>query len=209
VTGLVPLRQPRPKNLTSPQAAICLKANANRAILARSRITCFWNEEGAEPIHADNERNRDLQQSPYGQAQSGCIKLFDSEVQPMRSLLIAATLFVGAALSTAASGPFLQVKQSLENGNVQFFGKNISRQPIVAYVVVAERPNHRSVWHGVYSGHDALPVGQTVKLGEIPAGSAADKFNASVDYVRLADGTTAGEITTDEAKEIANRFEQH
>jgi hypothetical protein len=127
----------------------------------------------------------------------------------MRSLLIAAALLVSTALSTAASGPFLQLKQTVENGKVQFIGKNISHQPIVAYVVVAERPNHRSVWHGVYTGHDSLPVGQTVKLGEMPAGSAADKFNASVDYVRLADGSTWGKITTDEAKEIAARFQQH
>lgn len=127
----------------------------------------------------------------------------------MRSLLIAAALLVSTALSTAASGPFLQVKQTIKNGNVQFIGKNISHQPIVAYVFVAERANHRSVWHGVYTGHDSLPVGQTVKLGEMPAGSSADKFNASVDYVRLADGSTWGKITTDEAKEIAARFQQH
>jgi hypothetical protein len=43
----------------------------------------------------------------------------------------------------------------------------------------------------------------------MPAGSAGDKFNASVDYVRLADGTTWGKIATDEAKEIAARFQQH
>ena len=127
----------------------------------------------------------------------------------MRSLLIATALFINTALSTAASDPFLQVKQTVEHGNVQFIGKNTSHQPIVAYVVVAERANHRSVWHGVYSGHDSLPVGQTVKLGEIPAGSAADKFNAFVDYVRLADGTTWGKIATDEAKEIAAHFPQH
>jgi len=127
----------------------------------------------------------------------------------MRSLLIATALFVNTALSAAASGPFLQVKQTVEHGNVQFIGKNISHQPIVAYVVVAERPNHRSVWHGVYSGYDSLPAGQTVKLGELPSHSSEDKVNASVDYVRLADGTTWGKITTDEAKEIAARFQKH
>src|SRR5215470_9653191 len=110
----------------------------------------------------------------------------------MRSLLITAAFFVSTALSTAVSCPFLQVKQTIENGNVQFIGKNVSHQPIVAYVVVAEQPNHRSVWHGVYSGHDSLPAGQTVKLGEIPAGSAADQLKVSVDYIRLADGTAWG-----------------
>ena len=124
----------------------------------------------------------------------------------MRSLFIALALFVSTSLSTAASGPFLHVKQTVEDGNVQFVGKNISPQAIVAYVVVAEWPNHRSVWHGVYSGPDSLAVGQTVKLGEIPVGSAGDEINAAVDYVRLADGTTWGKITTDEAREIAARF---
>jgi hypothetical protein len=123
----------------------------------------------------------------------------------MRTLLITAALFVSTALSTATN-PFLQVKPTVKNGNVQFIGKNISHQPIVAYVVVAEWPNHRSVWHGVYGGPDSLPVGQTVTVGEAPVGSDGDKFNASVDYVRLADGTTWGKITTDDAKEIAARF---
>ena len=127
----------------------------------------------------------------------------------MRSLLIIAAVFVSNTLSTAAGGPFLQVNQTIENRNVQFVGKNVSHQPIVAYVVVAEWANHRSVWHGVYAGHDSLPAGQTVKLGEIPAGSDADQFKASVDYVRLADGTTWGKIATDEAKEIVARFQQH
>jgi len=81
----------------------------------------------------------------------------------MSSLLITVALFASTALSTATSGPFLQVKQTIENGNVQFIGKNISHQPIVAYVVVAEWPNHRSVWHGVYSGHDSS-VSSCVRL---------------------------------------------
>lgn len=55
----------------------------------------------------------------------------------MRSLLIASALFIAAALSAATNGPFLQVKQTSEHGNVQFVGTNISGQSIVAYVVVA------------------------------------------------------------------------
>jgi hypothetical protein len=68
--------------------------------------------------------------------------------------------------------------------------------------------NHRSVWHGVYTANDALPAGQTVKLGELPAGSNADDVKTFVDYVRLANGTTWGKITTDEAKEVSARFQQ-
>src|SRR5258705_7015103 len=126
----------------------------------------------------------------------------------MRSLLVTAALFASTALSTITSGPFFQVKPTVKNGNVQFIGKNISHKPIVAYVVVAEWSNHRSVWHGVYGGPDSLPAGQTVTVGEAHVGSAG-KFNASVDYVGLADGTTWGDIATDDAKEIAARFQKH
>jgi hypothetical protein len=125
----------------------------------------------------------------------------------MRSYLIASVLFVAVGVSAAPNSPFLRLEHTSKAGKVLFTVKNISHQPIVAYVVVAERPNHRSVWHGVYTGRDSLPVGDTVTVGEAPVGPAGDKFNASVDYVRLADGTSWGEITTDDAKEIAARFQ--
>ena len=65
---------------------------------------------------------------------------------------------------------------------------NVSQKPIVAYVVVVESPNHRSVLHGVYTGKDALAVGQTAAVGEVAA--PIDQVKGFIDYVRLADGTT-------------------
>src|SRR6266852_3136330 len=110
----------------------------------------------------------------------------------MRSYLIASVLFVAVGVSAAANSPFLRLEHTSKAGKVQFAVKNVSQRPIVAYVVVAESQNHRSVWHGVYTGKDALAAGQTAIVG----------------YVRLADGTTWGDATTDDAKEIAARFPQ-
>jgi len=83
--------------------------------------------------------------------------------------------------------------------------KNISQRPIVAYVVVVESENHRSVLHGVYTGKDTLAVGKTATLLETAA--PVDQMKISIDYVRLADGTTWGDASTDDAKEISARFD--
>lgn len=125
----------------------------------------------------------------------------------MRLLFVVSVLFVIAAVSQSPNGPFLRLEQTNANGSMQFVARNISHKPIVAYVVVAEGSNHRSVWHGVYTGKDVLPAGETVKVGELPDAQAA-KERVFVDYVRLADGTIWGKATTDEAKEISARFQQ-
>lgn len=125
----------------------------------------------------------------------------------MRFLFIVSVLFVTAAVSQSPNNPFLRLEQTNANGSMQLVAKNISLKPIVAYVVVAEDSNHRSVWHGVYTGKDTLPAGETVKVGELPEAQAA-KEHVFVDYVRLANGTTWGKATTDEAKEISARFQQ-
>lgn len=88
---------------------------------------------------------------------------------------------------------------------MQFAVKNVSKKPIVAYVVVVEIPNHSSVFHGVYTGKDALAVGKTAALGEVAV--PIHEVRAFIDYVRLADGTTWGGATTDDAKEISARFQ--
>jgi len=124
----------------------------------------------------------------------------------MRSYLIASALFVAVGVSAAPNSPFLRLEHTSKAGKVQFAVKNVSQRPIVAYVVVAESQNHRSVWHGVYTGKDALAAGQTAIVGEVSGPESQVKV--IVDYVRLADGTTWGDATTDDAKEIAARFPQ-
>lgn len=124
----------------------------------------------------------------------------------MRSFLIALVLFVAKSPSAAPNSPFLRLQETDENGKVQFGVKNISEKPVIAYVVVVESPNYRSVFHGVYTGKDALGVGQTATMGEVAA--SVDQVKAFVDYLRLADGTTWGDAATDDAKEISARFRQ-
>ena len=124
----------------------------------------------------------------------------------MRSFLIALVLLVAIGASAAPNGPFLRLEQTNKNGEVQLAVKNVSQKPIVAYVVVVESPNHRSVFHGVYTGKDALAAGQSATVGEVAA--PHDHVRAFVDYVRLADGTTGGDAATDDAKAISARFQQ-
>jgi hypothetical protein len=127
----------------------------------------------------------------------------------MRSLTFAvAVLSIVSGLSGASNGPFFDLKQTIKDGTLFVTGKNISRSPLVAYVVVAEGAHQRSVWHGVYSGGDTLGVAQTVRVGEAAAGSPSEPLKVFVDYVRLADGTSWGDATTDDAKEIAARFQK-
>jgi hypothetical protein len=124
----------------------------------------------------------------------------------MRSFLVASILFVAIGVSAAPNNPFLRLEQTNKSGKVQFTIKNISEKPVVAYVVVAESPNHRLVWHGVYTDKDALTAGQRATVGEVSA--SEHQVRAFVDYVRLADGTTWGGATTVDAKEISARFQQ-
>jgi hypothetical protein len=122
----------------------------------------------------------------------------------MRSFLIASSVLVAIGVSAAPNNPFLRVEQMTKGGKVQLAVKNISQKPIVAYVVVVESLNHRSVWHGVYADKDVLAAGQTATVGE--STTPEDQSRAFIDYVRLADGTTWGNATTDDAKEISARF---
>jgi hypothetical protein len=124
----------------------------------------------------------------------------------MRSFLIPSVLCVAISVSASPNSPFLRLEQTNKSGKVQLTVKNISQKPIVAYVVVVESPNHRSVLHGVYTGKDALAVGQSAAVGEVAA--PIDQVKGFIDYVRLADGTTWGEAATEDAKEISARFQQ-
>ena len=45
-------------------------------------------------------------------------------------------------------------------------------------------------------------------VGDLPASPALGPAKVFVDYVRLADGTTWGDATTDQAKQIAVRFQK-
>jgi len=120
----------------------------------------------------------------------------------------AAILLLAASSLIANDSPFFRLKETTSNGVLRVIGTNVSRSPIVAYVVVFERSNQRAVWHGVYNDGNTLPIGKSVRVGVVPAGPYLGRPIVNVDYIRLANGTSWGNASTDEAKDIMARFKK-
>jgi hypothetical protein len=118
----------------------------------------------------------------------------------------AVALLLTAGLSVASDSPFFRLRETKKNGKVEVLGTNVCHSPIVAYVVIFERANQRTVWEGVYKKGDNLETGKTVRVGALPDGSYMGRPTITVDYVRLANGTSWGDAQTDEAKEIVAQF---
>jgi hypothetical protein len=118
----------------------------------------------------------------------------------------AVALLLTAGLSVASDSPFFRLKETKKNGRIEVLGTNVCHSPIVAYVVVFERANQRTVWPGIYKDGSTLNTGRTVRVGVLPEGSYLGRATVTVDYVRLANGTSWGDAQTDEAKEIAAGF---
>ena len=126
----------------------------------------------------------------------------------MRSLAFSLFSFVIMSAAYASPGDSLLRLAEVQKGpDVNVTGTNTSRNPVVAYVVVEESGHSRVVWKAVYTNGDSLKPGKTTVLGNVPKTSKAD-LKLVVDYVRLADGTTWGTASTDEAKEISVRFQK-
>lgn len=119
-----------------------------------------------------------------------------------------AALLIVLGLAGASDSPYFRLKQTTTKDKVQFTGTNIASTPIVAYVVVFERAHQQVVWQGVYTEGDKLGTGKTIEVGAVPVGTALEQAKVSVDYIRLADGTSWGDATSDAAKEIAARFQK-
>jgi len=115
---------------------------------------------------------------------------------------------IAAQPLVASDSPFLHIQQRTQNGQLHLIGENIAQNPIVAYVVVAARGGNQTVFTGVYTAGDSLAAKKSIDMGMMPAGSAEAPAKIFVDFVRLADGTTWGKATTDQAKEIAARLQQ-
>jgi hypothetical protein len=120
--------------------------------------------------------------------------------------IVVLTLSVGMSLLAASDSPYLQIQQTTRNGTTYITGTNVSRSQIVAYVVVAERGTQRSVFHGLYTNGDSLGANKAVNIGDASLGGSPERLY--VDFVRLADGTTWGEASTSEARELAARFQK-
>jgi len=126
----------------------------------------------------------------------------------MRVVTIAAILFPAIwAASTTQNGPFLRIDRTSIVGRLRVSAVNVSRHPVVAYVVVVESGHHRLVWESVHSDGSALGVRETVRLGDLPKGPTSEKATIVVDYVRLSDGEAWGKASTKESKDIISRLQ--
>jgi hypothetical protein len=127
----------------------------------------------------------------------------------MRSLLLAAATTILIALNAFGSDctSDIQLQHKKDNGKETVVAKNVSGKPIVAYVVATEvsQPtgDQVHVFSGVFTDGDSLHPGASLAIGSVS--SNAD-LKPMIDYVRLADGSTCGAASTNEAKAVAERF---
>lgn len=102
----------------------------------------------------------------------------------------------------------IQVKQQSREGKEQFIAKNISKRPIIAYVVTDDRGdaggNPVHVFSGVFTGDDSFHPGASMEIGS--SSSSKSQSKPLVDYVRLADGWSCGAASTKEAKAVITRL---
>lgn len=127
----------------------------------------------------------------------------------MRTLLLAAAITILIALNAFGSDctSSIQLQQKRDSGKETIVAKNVSGKPIVAYVVANEvrQPtgDQVHVFSGVFTDGDSLHPGASLAIGSVS--SNAD-LKPMIDYVRLADGSTCGAASTNEAKAVAERF---
>jgi hypothetical protein len=136
---------------------------------------------------------------------SGSSGRFDN-MKPIILTAITLCILVGAVASSDC--PFLAVEQVSKNGRVHVMAKNVTKQPILAYVVVGDRGSQHSVWKGVFSEGSTLKEGHSFDIGEAPGVSTTNSTRIFVDYVRLTDGTNWGLASTQEAKEVIASFQK-
>ena len=103
----------------------------------------------------------------------------------------------------------LKITNRVDRNQRHFFARNASAKPVVAYTIaiseVKGKPPTR-VFSGVFSGQDSLGVGKTLEIGV----TAADTqfLPPVVDFVRLADGWTCGDLATVQGQQAARRFQE-
>ena len=126
-------------------------------------------------------------------------------------MTLAPVLFAGvqAGAQTNNCKAFITATETDRGSTTSIRARNVSRQPIVAYVV-RNTPSTKSdtksySLHGVFTDGDSLHPNQVMQLGTVPRRYVNGLLK--VDYVRLADGTSCGAATTQDAKQVAARFE--
>lgn len=128
----------------------------------------------------------------------------------MRILVLTAALlstFVsmpGAERIVAENNPYVRLTQTIKDGTLRVSAKNISRKPILAYVVAFENGGQATTHHDFFTGRDAFGPGKTVEIVFAVSPSAAP--NVFVDYVRLSDNSSWGNTITEDAQDVAASF---
>jgi hypothetical protein len=110
----------------------------------------------------------------------------------------------GANLPRPDDDPF-RLTQTIKNGTLRVSIKNVSNQPISAYVVAVEEGGQSATHHDFFTGRDAFKPGKTIELvfAVQPTSGTPTVF---IDFVRLADSSTWGNRVTDDAKDVAASF---
>jgi hypothetical protein len=127
----------------------------------------------------------------------------------MKFLALAAFLLMTVGAVENKDCPFLHLKEKTsKDGKIHLFAKNTANQPILAYIVLGVRNGQQSVWKGIYTNGSMLKAGSSVEVGEVPGVAGTTMTKLVVDFVRLGDGTSWGEVSTEEAKEAVARFQK-
>lgn len=129
----------------------------------------------------------------------------------MRTVLLTA-VFLGVSLgapkvdlSGTDANPYVKLTQVVKDGTLRITAKNISKKPIVAYVVAVADGGAAMTHHDYYTGRDSFAPGKTIEL-VFALRSASSTPKAFVDYVRLSDKSTAGSAVTDDGRDVAASF---
>ena len=130
----------------------------------------------------------------------------------MRLAVLTAALFSisfgapRAELSGAGANPYIKLTQVIKDGTLRISAKNISRKPIVAYVVAVEDGTQSKTHHDFYTGRDAFGPGKTIELVFAVQSSSMPKV--FVDYVRLSDNSIWGSQVTEDGRDVAASFQK-
>lgn len=119
---------------------------------------------------------------------------------PRTALFIA---FSCTCLTAFQTQPGLELIKQTAAGEVKISAKNVSGEPITAYVVAvrsADGSRSQTV-RGRYTGRDAMTPGDTIDIGSYKE-SESSSLRVFVDYVQLANGRAWGDCVTDECKEL-------
>ena len=112
----------------------------------------------------------------------------------------------GAEFSGGDNSP-IKVTQTMKDGTLRISMKNVSRKPILAYVIGVEGGEQSNTHHDFFTGRNSFGPGKTIELVfALKAPSSTPRVY--VDYVRLADNSTWGSQVTEDARDVAASFQR-